>query len=204
MKKKVYENVCTCTREGRFVFMDTKLLQEVVNEGMEEVSDANLPWSDVENTLKNHKEVDEDYVVDCAAYCSRVIALWALMLGDICESVGHYGMALDIWRSMLARVNGYDYDGWFYAYRHSDIKFWGFVNVFGAVLIGQRIDQMLIRQKFHELVHYEHDANFYYEDLWEDTYFESTSDFTFSRDEDWDKFTTCSCEDDILTWRHIA
>ena len=204
MKKKVYESVCTCTREGRIVFMDTRLLQEVVNEGLEEVSEANLPWSDVETALNGNEEIDDDYVVDCAAYCSRVVAMWGLMLGQLCESVGHFGMALDVWRSMLTRVNGYDFDGWLYANRHSDIRFWGFVNVFGAVQIGRRIDQLLIRQKFHELAHYEHDANFYYEDLWEDTYFESMCDFTFSRDEDWNKFTTCSWEDDILSRRYSA
>ena len=130
--------------------------------------------------------------------------MWALMLGDICESTGHYGMAIDIWRFMLKRVNDYDFDGWFYAYRHSDIRFWGFVNVYGAVLIGQRIDQLMNRLNFKELAHYEHDANFYYDDLWEDTYFESIPDFEFSRDEDWDKYTTCSWEDDILSYQYIA
>ena len=204
MIEKLYEPVCTCTQEGIMVYIDTKCLKELVNEGMDEVSNDNLPWSDVEKSLALHEDVDESYCVDCATYCSRVTAMWSLMLGDICETSGHYGMALNVWRTMLDAVYSYDYEGWWFAYRYSNIKLWELVNDFGAIQIGQRIDQLLNRLKFKELAHYEYDAKFYYDDLWEDTYYESMFDTDDSRDEDWDKYVTCSWEDDILSRRYIA
>jgi hypothetical protein len=171
MKEKVYYKVCTCTQEGDVTYMDIKLLLKTIKGAIQ---------------------------VIFATKKTGVMVKRGLLLGDLCESTGHYGLAIKIWRKTLNRVTNQDWEDWLYTPLYSmSVRLEHVTNRFGAMQLGLRMDHVWVKLKHPEMATNEQWANDCYDDLWNEKYYESFCDYDETIDEDWDKYTTCSWIDDV-------
>ena len=178
MKEKHFEKVCTCTSMGNVVYIDTHLLVEVVKEAARVIV----------STKK-----------------TGVMVQRALLLGDLCETSGHYWMAMQLWRKTMYKVIGQDWDDWL----HEDlnplyVRLEHVTNRFGAMQLGRRIDALWRKLKHPEMAVQEYNADDWYNELWMEKHYESLSDFDITIPVDADNYTTCSWIDDIYHSKHVA
>lgn len=86
MRKKFYhERVCCCSPKDGMVYMNARMLYEIINR--------------------------EIHPIRCASTCGRK-AQKALVLGELCVEAHHPLWALKIWRFAIHEIHNKDYDDW--------------------------------------------------------------------------------------------
>jgi len=178
MKGKFYEKVCACTSEGNVVYIDTKLLYEVVKKAGQVIV----------STKKTGVMVNR-----------------ALLLGDICETSGHYWLAMQIWRKTMYKVVDQDWKDWCYVYPNPMyFRLEHVTNRFGAMRLGRKMDELWKKLKHPEMADNEYYADDSYNELWMENYFESECDSDDTIPDDWELYASCSWIDDVYHRRDVA
>jgi|GEM_PF-3544627 len=178
MKEKHFEKVCTCTSKGNVVYIDTKLLYEVVKKAGQVIV----------STKKTGVMVNR-----------------ALLLGDICETSGHYWLAMQIWRKTMYKVIGQDWDDWYNVFPNPVyVRLEHVTNRFGAMRLGRKMDELWKKLKHPEMADNEYNADDWYNELWMEHYYESIFDSDDTIPDNYDLYASCSWINDIYHTKHVA
>lgn len=117
MRKRFYhDRVCSCSPEKGVMYLDAKLLKDIVNH-----------WI---------------HPIRCASTCAQK-AHKGLLLGDLCAEAHHPMWALKIWFFVLDEIHNKDYEDWHYEWFND--KYVSLSDVISngiCEIIGRRIDDV--------------------------------------------------------------
>ena len=117
MRKRFYHCcVCSCSPEKGVMFLDVKILKDIVNHGI--------------------------HSIRCASTCAYK-AHWGILLGDLCAEAHHPLWALKIWRFTLKQIHDKDYDDWIDVWFNTKyVRLQDVISEGICEIIGRRIDNV--------------------------------------------------------------
>ena len=108
--------VCSCSPEKGIMFLDVKILNDIVNHGI--------------------------HTIRCAS-SSAYKAHRGILLGDLCAEAHHPLWALKIWKFTLRQVHNKDYDDWIDVWFNTKyVRFQDVISEGICEIIGRRIDEV--------------------------------------------------------------
>ena len=117
MRKRFYHSrVCSCSPEKGIVYLETKLLNSMVNHGI--------------------------HSIRCAGNCGHM-ALRGILLGDLCVEAHHPFWALKIWKFTLRQIHSKDYNDWIDVWFNTKyVRLQDVISDGNCEIIGRRIDDV--------------------------------------------------------------
>ena len=156
MRKRFHDRVCRCTPKGCMVYINARLLHDLVNA--------------------------EIHALRCAEKSSRKGAL-ALRLGDLCADARHPWWAIKVWQLGCRLVESQDYDDWIGVWFNTDwVRLSHVVSEGLCLMLGRRIDDQWRALSHPEMADYEAAVQCSYDWLWYEKYDYWRSDI----DAEWD------------------
>ena len=108
--------MCRCSPSNGVVYLQARLLRDIVNKEIRKVS--------------------------CASTCPRK-AQKGLLLGDLCREAGHLMWALKVWKFTLREIHTKDYDDWIDVSFHTEhVRLRDVISDGVCEVIGRRIDEV--------------------------------------------------------------
>ena len=117
MRKRFHHfRVCSCSPEKGVMYLDAKLLKDIVNRQI--------------------------HPIRCASTCGRK-AQKGLLLGDLCAEAHHPAWALKIWRFVLSEIHTKDYNDWVDVWFNTKcVRLRDVISDGICEIIGRRIDDL--------------------------------------------------------------
>lgn len=117
MRKRFYHSrVCSCSPEKGIMYLETKLLNSMVNHGI--------------------------HSIRCAGNCGHM-ALRGILLGDLCVEAHHPFWALKIWKFTLRQIHSKDYNDWIDVWFNTKyVRLQDVISDGNCEIIGRRIDDV--------------------------------------------------------------
>lgn len=117
MRKRFYHSrVCSCSSENGIMYLETKLLNSMVNHGI--------------------------HSIRCAGNCGHM-ALRGILLGDLCVEAHHPFWALKIWKFTLRQIHSKDYNDWIDVWFNTKyVRLQDVISDGNCEIIGRRIDDV--------------------------------------------------------------
>lgn len=117
MRKRFYHSrVCSCSPEKGIMYLETKLLNSMVNHGI--------------------------HSIRCAGNCGHM-ALRGILLGDLCVEAHHPFWALKIWKFTLRQIHSKDYNDWIDVWFNTKyVRLHDVISDGNCEIIGRRIDDV--------------------------------------------------------------
>lgn len=117
MRKRFYHcHVCTCSPEKGVMFLDVKMMKDIVNHGI--------------------------HAIRCASTCAHK-AHRGILLGDLCAEAHHPTWALKIWKFTLTQIHDKDYDDWIDVWFNTKyVRLQDVISEGNCEIIGRRIDDV--------------------------------------------------------------
>lgn len=117
MRKRFYHScVCSCSPRKGIVYMDVKLLKDIVNHGV--------------------------HSIRCASTCAHK-AHRGILLGDLCAEAHHPMWALKIWKFTLEQIHMKDYNDWIDVWFNTKyVRLQDVISEGNCEIIGRRIDDL--------------------------------------------------------------
>lgn len=117
MRKRFYHCcVCSCSPEKGVMFLDVKILKDIVNHGI--------------------------HSIRCASNCAHK-AHRGILLGDLCAEAHHPLWALKIWKFTLKQIHNKDYDDWIDVWFNTKyVRLQDVISEGICEIIGRRIDDV--------------------------------------------------------------